>query len=350
MGILGGDWVENREPTSLNVIEGQSEYELHTDIDVTFTMSGLTDTGLTFGASIDLDESDGSSSNTNTPPNAEGASAAFDNRAQGGEEIFISGAFGTLTMGDTDGALDWALQEIGIGSTLGDAHTQHAGYNGNSFADSVDIYNDDSNVADGQIARYDHSIGNFAVAISAHISDDAVHEDIFAIGAKYDASFATMDLGLGLGYAQLAHERKDNDAVGVSLDANFKNGFRAILNWVDMGDSYENYAVRRLRQTREQYIGVGLGYAVDDWILAANWGQYSEDTPNTSSDRGQSGYALVVNYDMGGGAEVQLGYANSDCATNTIGPVTFRDPVTVTDCAEDGGGFSRISLGVAMSF
>ena len=124
MGVLGGEWlvpaiVNNR----VNIVE-TDEYELHTDIDVTFTMSGQTDTGLTFGASIDLDESDGSGSGTD----AEGASPAFDNRMQGGEEIFISGAFGTLTMGDTDGALDWALKDVGLGSSLGDAHTAHLGY------------------------------------------------------------------------------------------------------------------------------------------------------------------------------------------------------------------------------
>ena len=43
-----------------------------------------------------------------------GVSLAFDGCTQSGEEIFISGALGTLTMGDTYGALDWALQENGI--------------------------------------------------------------------------------------------------------------------------------------------------------------------------------------------------------------------------------------------
>ena len=113
-------------------------------------------TGLTFGASVDLDESDGS----NDP--VRGNSNAFDGRTQGGEEIFISGAFGTLTMVDTDGALDWALQEIAIGGSLGDAHTVHDGYSGNGFADGA---------GEGQIARYDYSFGDFGVAVSANIID-----------------------------------------------------------------------------------------------------------------------------------------------------------------------------------
>lgn len=113
MGVLGGDRVDDGA--------NDTSYELHADIDVKFAMSGQNDIGLTFGASIDPDESDGDGS--------EGASNAFGNRTQGGEDIFISGAFGTLAMGDTDGALDWTLQEIAIGGSLGDVHTTHGATN-----------------------------------------------------------------------------------------------------------------------------------------------------------------------------------------------------------------------------
>ena len=321
MGLLGGDWVDDND--------NDTSYELHTKIDVTFTMSGQTDTGLTFGASIDLDESDGDGH--------DGVSGAFDNRAQGGEEIFISGAFGTLTMGDTDGALDWALQETDIGGSLGDAHTTHAGYNGNDFADGV---------SGGQIARYDHSFGDFAVALSTSISDDSADEDILAVGAKYSASLSAMELGLGVGYTQLGHDGKEDDAVGVSLDASFSNGFRAILNWVEMGDTNISDQV----PVGEQHIGVGLGYTIDDWTLAANWGKYSEKVPN-EEDRGQNGYAVVANYDLGGGAEVQLGYSKSECNTVTGFLGLVNRPVDGSEeCGEVGESYSRISLGVAMSF
>ena len=340
MGVLGGDWVDNGDT--------DASYELHTDIDVHFTMSGQTDTGLTFGASIDLDESDGSGSGSNTPPDAEGASAAFDNRAQGGEEIFISGAFGTLTMGDTDGALDWALQEIGIGGTLGDAHTAHAGYNGNGFADGA---------GGGQIARYDHSFGDFAVALSASISDDASDEDVLAAGAKYNVSLPAMELGLGVGYSQLGHDGEEDSAIGVSLDANFTNGIRAILNWVDMGDV--NQLPTDPDPVGENYVGVGLGYTVDDWTFAVNWGKYSEKYPEgylaPLHDRGQAGYAVVVNYDLGGGAEVQLGYTKSECEIETAGNFRINQAVTDSARTEDcifnvPEDYSRFSLGVAMSF
>ena len=125
------------------------------------------------------------------------------------------------------------IDQLGaIGDSIGDAHTVHAGYNGNDFADGAK----DFTGGDGQIVRYDYSFGDFGVAFSADIGDDASYEDVLGVGAKYDASLAAMELGIGIGYSQRGHEREVNDALGVSLGANFDNGFRATLNWVDMGD------------------------------------------------------------------------------------------------------------------
>ena len=351
MGILGGDWVVDRDP---NVDEdvfngpqfyvyapdigGQSEFELHTDIDVTFTMAGQTDTGLTFGASIDLDESDGDGD--------EGASGAFDNRKQGGEEIFVSGAFGTLTMGDTDGALDWALQDIGIGSSLGDAHTSHLGYVGNDYADSEG--------GDGQIARYDHSFGDIAIAVSADIAESD-GKDVYAVGAKYSVSLPAVQLGLGVGYQNRAHDGEENEVRGVSLDADFDNGFRAILNWVDMGDTVDPiYSRDDGSEFEEVFMGFGLAYMVDDWTFAVNWGQIAEGAPRNS---GQEGYGIAANYDLGGGAEMQLGYSKSSCKKFVDVPgTTYGGPVyedAAIKCRANEAQetyYSTFSLGVAMSF
>ena len=362
MGILGGDWIADHEDHTRSnegiitsygdVIDGQGEFELHTDIDVTFTMSGQTDTGLTFGASIDLDESDGEGD--------QGASAAFDNRKQGGEEIFVSGAFGTLTMGDTDGALDWALQEIGIGESLGDAHTFHLGYVGNDFADGGDD-------GDGQIARYDYSFGDFSIALSADIAETD-GKDILAVGAKYSISFPTMQLGLGVGYQQRNHEGApfhgprqivrdasvvlEDEAIGISLDANFDNGLRAILNWVDKGDTPGSYNPLPDGHPEniftEVYKGIGIGYVVDDWTFAVNYGQVTEGAPTYQR---QDGYGLAVNYDLGGGAEFQFGYSKSRCkpeeGDGTAGGV---DEIAKERCYIYGNEADAFSLGVAMSF
>ena len=105
MGIYGGSEIET---------------QFFQDLDVTFSMSGETDGGLSFGASVDLDESDGSATT--------GVSGAFEPNDDGGATIFVSGGFGTVTMGDTDGAMDWALTDAGnMGNpgTLADDETTH---------------------------------------------------------------------------------------------------------------------------------------------------------------------------------------------------------------------------------
>ena len=250
-----------------------------------------------------------------------------------------------------------------------------------------------------------------AAALSANLSDgspnDAIHyrgqrvpnsstpqeplwvprDDIIATGIKYSASLAAMEIGFGIGCTQLGHhhsqlgyDREDDDALGISLDANFGNGFRAILNWVDMGDSpdhdkdivqwrawehagdlaYPDYEYNFEEwDGPERYMGIGLGYATGDWIFAVNYGQYIEDQPDMTNDPEQKGFAVVVNYDLGGGADLQLGYSKSTCKAQALG---VGEDSTADDNEPRAGGAvyhgacnhndenSALSLGVAMKF
>ena len=104
---------------------------------------------------------------------------------------------------------------------------------------------------------------------------------------------------------------------------------------------------------------MGIGYTVDEWTFSVNYGQYTEDQPETTNDPEQSGFAVVVNYDLGGGAEVQLGYSKSTCKAQTVG--VGEDPDADGYEPRTGGGVyhgacnlndenSALSLGVAMNF
>ncbi|MGB3553952.1 MAG: porin [Jannaschia sp.] len=320
MGLIIGDG---------GVAATDNDIEFHTDIDVTFTMSGETDNGLTFGATIDLDESDGSNSAQGTAtvdagpdgifgtpddfiitPGTSGSSGAFSNRSQGGETIFISGGFGTLTAGDTDGALDWALTEVAFNSgSLGDDETEHAGYNGNSGLDGT---------YDGQIVRYDYSFGDFGFALSAEIDDNSTADPILGIGFKYTADLGGSAIGFGLGYqATEDGAGNDVDALGVSINgtvAGFAVGVSFLNrdNDVLLADSYD-------------HVGVGIGYTTGAISMSANYGEYDYDDGLDAS-----GFGLTAGYDLGGGASVQAGYGNSDPRT--------------------GADFDTFSFGVRLNF
>lgn len=270
--------------------------QFFTDIDVTFTMTGETDNGLTFGASIDLDESAGA------------ANLAFAPATEGGETIFISGGFGTVTIGDTDGAMDWALREagnVGNGGSIADDETEHAGYFGS--------YHDGAAGQDGQILRWDYSSGAFGVAISYEQGDvdlgaaaGTVGEtDGFGLGFKYALDLSGTTVNFGLGYQTIDGLATDVDIVGVSIDAAFANGLSAGISYVD-GDV--------LTIADSDHVGIGVGYTTGALTLHANYGKFDFGNGNESE-----GFGLSAAYDLGGGAVVHFGYGDSEV---TVGGVS----------------------------
>ncbi len=296
----------------IGVIGGSAmETQFHNDIDIKFSLSGETDNGLTFGATIDLDEVTRAGDDDGIPHTANEASA------------FVSGGFGTITLGDTDGAFDWAIQEVGIGSALTDDHTTHAGFNFNSGLDGS---------YDGQVLRYNNTFGDFGVALSAELDDSGVGSTAWGIGVKYNAALGGVDLGLGLAYqsgdaitaavaavdptagpdgifgnlddtpavaAVAASVAGTTDVWGISVDAKFGGGFRAIV-------SYSDEDVAGVSTT---HTGLGLGYTTGALTVSANYGVY-----DTVGVLDTDGYGLAVNYDLGGGAVVMAGYGSGSVA------------------------------------
>jgi outer membrane protein OmpU len=265
--------------------------QFFTDIDVTFTMSGETDNGLTFGASVDLDEG-GAVSN-----------ATQNNSDDGGATIFISGGFGTVTMGDTDGAMDWALTEAGnVGNpgSLADDETTHAGYLGS--------YLDGRN--DGQILRWDYTSGAFGVAIS--LEDDngsnvASTNIGYAIGFKYALDLSGTTVNFGLGYQKAADAvgvAADGKATGVSVSADFANGLSAGVTYTDM----KNVG------TVDKHYSIGLGYTTGAISVHANYGKYK----STVAGGDATGFGLAAAYDLGGGAVVHFGYGSGKSSSAAL--------------------------------
>jgi len=291
-GIASAQGVTLSGSAEMGISGGQGiETQLHHDIDVKFTLSGETDNGLTFGATIDLDE----------------VSAGIG-AAANPSSVYISGNFGTITMGDTDGAFDWAMTELDAIGDIDDSNTAHGGFNGNGVGDGT---------YDGQIARYEYSFGDFSFAASTQLDDTGAGDPVFSVGGKYTAEMGGVTLGIGLGYMDYVSDT----AIGFSVDAKFAGGFRAILNYSDLGDSDGG-------GVDETHLGLGLFYSMDALSVGVNYGQYEEGAST------QSGYGIAANYDLGGGAVVKAGYGNTD-SCGVYGGCAVGD---------------SFSIGVAMSF
>lgn len=223
---------------------------------VKFTLSGETDTGLSFGASFRAD-------------NATGAKVG-----EAGE-VFVSGAFGKLTLGDVDGAAQQAVGNVdGVGLTgLGD-------FNEAVYLGAGDGLTDPT-------AVYEYSTGAFTGYISSTNPAGSVN-DVMAIGAKY----ATDTYSVALGYETVSNSDLDHVILGVtgsfgavSLKANYGHA----TNGAASGDQYH----------------VSATYTADALALTA---YYSDE----EDFNGTTAYGLGASYDLGGGAKVVGGYANVD--------------------------------------
>ena len=291
--------------------------EMHSDMDIGFKLSGASDNGLTFGASIDLDEVSNGIASTGGP-----------------HAVHVSGAFGTLTMGDTDGALDKANAEVAALTTIADDHSTHAGYNGGAGLDS------------GDILRYDTTAAGFGISASIGQSDVAVANDVMGYGV-------TTSIGsVAVSAAYQADNTQDITAVsakttigGLTITANYSEATMAATAKVEAvtakftastGSTVNDVYVAAVSEVAAinnsyEHTGLGLAYSVNGVNLHANFGQYDYDDGSQAD-----GYGLAANYSLGGGATVMVGYGSGNARA--------------TAATAQAGDVSTFSVGLGLSF
>jgi outer membrane protein OmpU len=314
----------------MGIADGGDNAELafFQSVDVRFSMSGTADNGLSFGAIIDLEDAADTARTNRDMIDVNGDFADYT--------VFISGDFGRLTMGDTDGAIDWAMDDAGnIGNpgSIADDETGHAGYLGFGGGDSFDgIYN-------GQVARYDYSVGAFGFAFSAEIDEDPLTEGdpIFQIGFTYALEFGGGRADFGLGYGTVG----DLDTAGTPGDQGVDITALSAAVFLDSGLSagitYTDISDEGAFGGDGEHIGVGIGYTFDAFSVHANWGEYDWDATAASQDR--DGWGISAAYVLGGGLSAHVGYGDS-----SYGALNDIDP------ADAGVNESTWSFGLAMSF
>ncbi len=258
---------------------GGSNDVFHTDVDVDFDMTGEADNGLTFGASVDLDESDDDE--------------PFNEVDGGGVNYFLAYGGARLDAGDVDGALDAALTEVNVvGGSINDDETEHTGFSGNSELDD-----------DGQVFTFSYSFDAFTGYLSVAQDNEGVGEETYGIGASYSTEFAGTAVGFGLGY----QSREDYAEMwGVSADAEMVNGFAAALNYSEIDfDGMET----------QTHWAVGVGYSINAFAIGMNYGEFTNVDGVDGDDT--EGFGLAATYDLGGGLVAQAGYGQNDDTNDT---------------------------------
>ena len=351
----------------------------HTDIDVTFGMSGTTDAGVSFGAAIDIDEAsveDGGKDHATNNDDEDGGIAVFMSDPDG---------FGTVTMGDTAGAIAWAVSDArGAGpGSIRDNH-EHGGSSGN---DGLDARHDN------QILRWDRAIGSgFSLAASVELDDDTggtptsdTHDPILGVGGTYSMAMGVGTLGLGGGFqmGSFTHEIKDGNtgdaqvtlwdheveatAIGGSVSLDFGNGGDGIKVVGDAGlmeadgSVSDEDGVAEVADVEAMHLGLGLGYTVGAISIGVNVGTNTTET--TYDIRGDNnatmveetveGVGFTAQYDLGGGAKLQFGVGSSKTDTDYAygsGLTDYAGNSTGENTHDTSGDANSWSLGVAFSF
>ncbi len=229
---------------------------LHYEVDFGVSGSGTTDSGLAFGASIDLDaEVDAASGNPNTNDVKD-------------PEVFISGSFGTLTVGD----LDFAVDGFGIAD---------AGFDGIGLDDDAESLR----AAGGAVANvsYEYVFGDVALLVTYHTVEDDLGLTVSYSGGNFSA---------GLGY-------QEDDSTGFSTitlvgDVSFGD--------VTVGGIYSDWS-----EDASAY-GIDVIYSMGATSVTFVYG----DTDVAGDD---ADYGIGVAYDLGGGAELAGAIGSVDSET-----------------------------------
>lgn len=284
---------------------GTGETFFSSRVRIVFTASGETDSGLSFGASMRADQQGGNNND---------AGADKDGDSNGDSTVFISGAFGKLTMGDVGGAADALVGQVsGVGFGPND-DLQEIGFIGTTKT----------------AAYYEYSTGGFTFGLGAgqlyEVDGNRDTADEMNIAVKYSAGNYSVALG---------YETKDATAAVAAVPATPGNpGSAAIAAGVAedrisaSASAVLGAATLKAKVVDSDIAGADTAWAVSvDYVtgattLTAFYTDFGNNFASLAADN-QVHYGIGASYDLGGGASVAGGIVQQDF--DTAADNTFAD-------------------------
>jgi len=285
-------------------------------------MTGETDSGITFGATIRAD-------------NALGGKGGAANNGQTDGSVFVSGSWGTLTFGDTNGADEqWVGDIPGDFSLTGLGNPDETLFISNGGGFGSDTNNFASNPNARPTVRYDFDIAGFGISLSSNRDLTDV-----VVGAGYSADFGGGSWSLGVGYDNFASfdVLSDPQAVSVVGDANnngiiepgetillpvgatvtleapsgeqWSVGLKATYDQFSFGSTYVNTTSDGDTEFQSLLVGGSMGF--DAFSVGAYYATYLDGKGALEGRDGDQSYGLTGQYDLGGGATVNAGISQT---------------------------------------
>lgn len=264
----------------MGIVYDGNDAQFSSRVRVEFTLTGESDSGLSFGGSTRVDHMNGG---------AEGNAG----------EVWVSGAFGKLTMGDIDSAAENAIGDL-----------TEIGYTGLGFHNEFVYTSSDDESAGDPGALYSYSVGDANVYVSMMDSND---QESYSVGANY--KFGNSLVGIG-------YER--NKSYDVAADATIERNLLSAgagvgtwdtKTWVIGGASTfgaatvkAGYAQTEVDGVADKFkqIGVGVDYAMGPTTVSGFVRQ------EKLGDLKAQYVGIGAEYDLGGGASVKGGIVDID--------------------------------------
>ncbi|MCA3443230.1 MAG: porin [Rhodobacter sp.] len=333
MGIVYNNSILNdnliRNPDGGITRSADSGFLFSSRVRVVFTLTQETDAGVSFGASV----------------RADNAAAGELGRAG---SVFMSGAFGKISMGDVDGAAESAVGNVsGVGYTnLNDLNEAFYLQQGNSDVNSNEKISEFALPA----ALYEYSTGGFTgyVALGNPAGIDVntagrvteFFDTFVKVGKDRVKTKAVSNLVIDAAYGLGAKYAVDNYSVGIGYESIDLSGIQTdfgadgkkgtpddtqkiygntIDNWIIGGSAtFSGFTLKA------QY-GEGSGdteditqfafsgdYSFDAWTLTAFYRDIEVKRTNGSESAQTQPFGFGVTYDLGGGASVEFGAVDPD--------------------------------------
>jgi outer membrane protein OmpU len=310
MGIVKGG-VDNA--ATLNTDEGKAVFTSRAR--VTFTLSAESDSGLSYGASFRADNAGAASGGT-------------------AGSVFISGAFGKLSMGDVDGAAQQATGNVSSTSLTGLndwADSTFIGAGGLNIANpAIPVFpvgtNANPNDTQDPTLLYEYSAGAFTGYISFTNPADSLvniappgapadnrlasNADAVAVGGKYTFG----DYTVGLGFEKVSGFIAPNFAAAVPPGNAPVDNTDLKHTVLTVGGTVAGVTFKGLYGKAS---GTYAGAVIDGKQYAASASYTTNGITGTafytddSALGGTAAYGLGASYDLGGGASLVGGIAKT---------------------------------------
>ncbi|OOY18996.1 hypothetical protein BMI86_17750 [Thioclava sp. DLFJ5-1] len=299
----------------MGVVYNGDDWNFNSRIRVSFTASGTTDGGLEFGGSVRADQAIGATRGTEA-------------------SVYISGAFGKLSMGDVVGApeaLFGDFYEVGYtdldgrgGNDIGYLTADNGGnvdcastaglsacantgpnllYTGTFGAFSVAASMSDGKLNGATIGGLGVpvAVGNSTVAAALGTTETSVTQE-YAIAGAY--TFGNYTVGMGYEYSngrnQLSGTDVDVDMVSLAGVGQFGN------------TSVKGVIAHRGQDADVDWYGIGAS-SVFGATTVGGYVQYMKDNNALAgTDDDVTWYGIGAEYDLGGGASIKGGIADND--------------------------------------